>query len=144
MKNVSRLRTPEASAPSVLDEVSASLSPIAQAIEFQKQVAKAGFEWPSVETGLAYIREETDELEEELIRKTDEDAIEAELGDLFFSVLQVASYLGVDPETALRRTNHKFDKRIRYIENALAHKGLSLRTSSLAEKQALWREAKKA
>ncbi len=130
--------------PSVLDGVCTALPAATRAVKLQKRAARVGFDWPSIDGTLASIREETNELEEEIIRKADKKTIEAELGDLFFSVVNVARYLDIDPETALRRTNRKFENRFHFIEAALAKQGRSPREATLAEMETLWAEAKKA
>ena len=87
------------------------------------------------------IREEADEIEAALDRGDAGEAA-AETGDLLFALVNLARHVGADPETALRGTNAKFERRFAYIERALAAKGRSLESASLAEMDALWNEAK--
>src|SRR5262249_47228929 len=87
------------------------------------------------------IREEADEIEAALDR-ADAEELAAETGDLLFALVNLARHVGADPETALRGTNAKFERRFAYIERALAAKGRSLDGTSLAEMDALWNEAK--
>ena len=87
------------------------------------------------------IREEADEIEAALDRG-DAQELADETGDLLFALVNLARHVGADPETALRGTNAKFERRFGYIERALAAKGRSLETASLAEMDGLWNEAK--
>jgi ATP diphosphatase len=87
------------------------------------------------------MHEEASELVEALSRQ-DADKIADEVGDLLFVVVNVARYLGIDPETALSRSNRKFYRRFRYVESAIKRQGRELKTASLAEMDALWEEAK--
>ena len=87
------------------------------------------------------IREEADEIEAAL-DKGDAEELASETGDLLFALVNLARHVGADPETALRGTNAKFERRFAYIERALAAKGRSLEGASLTEMDALWDEAK--
>ncbi|MGY4312819.1 uncharacterized protein YabN with tetrapyrrole methylase and pyrophosphatase domain [Bradyrhizobium sp. JR3.5] len=91
---------------------------------------------------LAKIREEADEIEAALDRN-DRAEIAEETGDLMFALVNLARHVDADPETALRATNAKFERRFAYIEKALAAKGRSLEGASLEEMDALWNEAKR-
>ena len=90
---------------------------------------------------LSKIREEADEIEAALDRGDAEELAE-ETGDLLFALVNLARHVGADPESALRGTNAKFERRFAYIERALAAKGRSLEEASLEEMDALWNEAK--
>ncbi len=104
--------------------------------------AKAGFDWPDAEGILAKIREETAEVEAELPPSSGQstDALRLELGDLLFSVVNLARHLHVDAETALRDANAKFRRRFNAMEEA---EGAPLEERSLAELESLWHAAKK-
>ena len=88
------------------------------------------------------VKEETAEVEAEM-RSGDKANLEAEFGDLFFALVNAARLYGVDPESALERTNKKFIRRFNYMEEQAAAQGNSLHDLSLGEMEALWQEAKK-
>jgi XTP/dITP diphosphohydrolase len=88
------------------------------------------------------VEEEMGELEE-VVREGNADRIEDEFGDLMFSLVNYSRFLDVDPETALERTNQKFLKRFRYIEEVATKQGKALTDMTLGEMDAIWNEAKK-
>jgi uncharacterized protein YabN with tetrapyrrole methylase and pyrophosphatase domain len=88
------------------------------------------------------VEEELQELKVE-IEKMDKSKMENEFGDLFFSLVNAARLYGIDPETALERTNRKFISRFNYLENETLKKGLSLRNMTLDEMNMIWEQAKK-
>ena len=88
------------------------------------------------------MKEEINELSVE-IDQVDQDKIEGEFGDLFFSMVNAARLYGIDPETALERTNLKFIKRFHYLESQTLQKGMDLKKMSLAEMDVIWDEAKR-
>jgi nucleoside triphosphate diphosphatase len=90
---------------------------------------------------LSKIREEADEIEAAL-DNADADELAEETGDLLFALVNLARHVGADPESALRGTNTKFERRFAYIERALAAKGRTLEDATLEEMDALWNEAK--
>jgi ATP diphosphatase len=123
--------------------VSSGLPSLARALKLQQKAGKVGFDWNDPEAVLAKIREETDEIGAEL-DAGDKDKVAAEIGDLMFAVVNLARHLDVDPETALRGTNLKFERRFASIEDALAAQGKTPQDASLAEMDALWDAAKAA
>jgi len=125
----------------LLDGVTLGLPALSRAQKLQKRAARAGFDWPEVGGILDKIEEELGEVRAELDAE-DHTALEAELGDLLFACVNLARYAGVDPETALRRTNEKFERRFRYIEETLSEAGKAIEQCSLEEMDALWNEAK--
>ncbi|MEL6608740.1 MAG: nucleoside triphosphate pyrophosphohydrolase [Pseudomonadota bacterium] len=126
-----------------LDGVAMGLPALMRALKLQKRAARVGFDWTDVEDVLAKLDEETRELIE--ARETLEpDKIEDEFGDLLFVMVNIGRHLGVDPETALRRTNAKFTKRFQGIEAALAKEGRTPKDASLEEMDALWDAQKRA
>lgn len=127
---------------SVLDGVTSSLPAATHAVKLQNRAARVGFDWTDAKDILAKIREETDELEVEINAKAGKDAVEDELGDLFFALVNLARRLEVDPETALRRTNRKFERRFREIETRLAAQGRNIANASLDEMERIWVEVK--
>ncbi len=137
-------RPPEETAhKSLLASVKAGLPPLTRAIELQRKASTVGFDWNDPRAVLAKIREEADEIEAALDRN-DRQEIAEETGDLMFALVNLARHVDADPETALRATNAKFERRFAYIEKALAAKGRSLDDATLEEMDALWNEAKSA
>ncbi|WP_050385346.1 nucleoside triphosphate pyrophosphohydrolase [Bradyrhizobium pachyrhizi] len=137
-------RPPEETAhKSLLSSVKAGLPALTRAMELQRKASTVGFDWNDPRAVLAKIREEADEIEAALDRN-DKAEIAEETGDLMFALVNLARHVDADPETALRATNAKFERRFAYIEKALAAKGRSLDGASLEEMDALWNEAKSA
>lgn len=135
--------TKAAASSSVLDNVPVALPALTRANKLGKRAATVGFEWPDVSGALDKIEEEIGELRAEIAADSDAKAMEQELGDLLFSVVNVCRYLKVEPETALRGTNAKFERRFRYIEQQLRAQGRSPKDASLEEMDRLWDEAKR-
>lgn len=128
---------------SVLQGVPQSLPALVKANRIQEKVAGVGFDWEHPEQVFEKLQEELGELQEEI--KTEKpEAIEAEFGDVLFSMVNYARFLGVNPENALERTNKKFIQRFQYLEEKSKAKGKSLKEMSLAEMDIYWEEAKKA
>jgi ATP diphosphatase len=107
----------------------------------QRKASTVGFDWNDPRAVLAKIREEADEIEAAL-EGGNADELAEETGDLLFALVNLARHVGADPESALRGTNAKFERRFAYIERALAAKGRSLEDATLEEMDALWNEAK--
>lgn len=128
----------------LLDSVSAGLPPLARAIKLQKKASTVGFDWNDPKLVLEKLREEADEISDE-IESSPSDAVrmEDEIGDLFFTVANLARHLNVDPEQALRRTNTKFIGRFGHIEKCLDETERNLADASLEEMEALWQDAKR-
>jgi ATP diphosphatase len=107
----------------------------------QRKASSVGFDWNDPRAVLHKIREEADEIEAALDRG-DADELAAEAGDLLFALVNLARHIGADPDSALRGTNAKFERRFGYIEQQLEAQGSSLESASLTEMDALWNEAK--
>jgi nucleoside triphosphate diphosphatase len=138
-------RAEKAAAPeqlSLLDDVPTALPSLSRAIKLQKRAAQVGFDWPEALPVVDKVREELDEVLEAM-SENDPEAIADEIGDLLFVVSNLARHLKVDPETALRAANGKFERRFRFIEQALREAGRAMQDCSLDELDALWGEAKK-
>jgi MazG family protein len=125
-----------------LDEVPLGLPALTRAKKLGKRAAQVGFEWPDVTGALDKVEEELSELRTEIRNGAAREAIAGEIGDLLFSLVNICRYLQIDPEGSLRRTNHKFELRFRYIEERLQERGSSPGESTLEEMDALWNEAK--
>jgi len=135
-------RPPEQVIPkSLLSGIKAGQPALTRAMELQRKASTVGFDWNDPRAVLSKIREEADEIEAALDNGNAEE-LAAETGDLLFALVNLARHVGADPETTLRGTNAKFERRFAYIERALAAKGRSLEGASLAEMDALWNEAK--
>ena len=127
--------------PSALDDVASGLPALMRAEKFQKRAARVGFDWPSPAPVVDQVREELDEVIAE-IDGGDPDRLEDEIGDLLFTCVNLARKLGVDPETALRRTNAKFESRFRAVEGYAVADDRALPDMTLDEMEALWKRAK--
>jgi XTP/dITP diphosphohydrolase len=127
---------------SVLAGVPKSLPALVKAYRIQDKARSAGFDWEEKKQVWTKVKEEMDELKVE-IEQGNEDNIEAEFGDLFFSLVNAARLYDVNPEDALERTNHKFINRFNYLESMTIKKGHSLKEMTLAQMDVLWEEAKK-
>ena len=126
---------------SALDEPPAALPALAQALKISKKAAKVGFEWPDFEGVLDKLKEEVGELEDALRDETPERAAE-ELGDLLFTVVNVARWKGINPEMALRDQVRRFRTRFLHMERAAARRGLDLNTLTPSQWDELWNAAK--
>jgi ATP diphosphatase len=138
-------RAEKAAAPeqlSLLDDVPTALPSLSRAIKLQKRAAQVGFDWPEALPVVDKVREELDEVLEAM-SENDADAIAEEIGDLLFVVSNLARHLKVEPENALRAANAKFERRFRFIEQALRDAGRNMEDCALDELDALWGEAKK-
>lgn len=125
-----------------LGGVPRSLPALVKALRVGEKAAATGFDWQKREDVWDKVKEETAEVEAEM-RSGDKANLEAEFGDLFFALVNAARLYGVDPESALERTNKKFIRRFNYMEEQAAAQGNSLHDLSLGEMEALWQEAKK-
>lgn len=126
----------------VLEGVPAAMPALIKANRIQEKTSGIGFDWEYREQVWDKVKEEINELSVE-IDKVDQDKIEGEFGDLFFSMVNAARLYGVDPETALERTNLKFISRFHYLESQTLQKGIDLKKMSLAEMNMIWDEAKR-
>ena len=127
---------------SVLEGVPKSLPSLIKAYRIQDKVAGVGFDWEKDEQVLDKLKEELQELKVE-ITSNDKDAMEAEFGDVLFSMINYARFLGINPDQALERTNKKFIQRFQYLEEQATSLGKSLKDMSLDEMNVYWEQAKK-
>jgi MazG family protein len=141
----------------LLEGVSSKMPALQEAHKISSKAAHVGFDWPNVQGLFEKLSEETHELQEHLgdlpssgtdsTQKPELSAelhqhVEDEVGDLFFVLVNIARYLSVDPESALRKTNRKFRRRFSWLEEKLREQGRSLEEATLEEMEALWQQAK--
>ena len=125
---------------SLMDDIPAGMAELQRSVKLQKRAAKVGFDWPSAEPVMEKFDEELSEMREAMA-SGDHDAMEDELGDLLFVATNLARKLAIDPGTALRRSNAKFEQRFRAMEEAVGgHDGLESR--DLDEMESLWQDIK--
>jgi len=149
---------------SVLSGISSKVPALLEAYKISSRAAHIGFEWPDIEGLFDKLREETEELRENLkefpeggprppqrgvagsrgfdVPEELRGRLEDEVGDLFFVMVNVARYLSLDPESALRKTNRKFRGRFQWMEERMRDRGKKLSESSLEEMESLWQESK--
>ena len=123
---------------SALDGVAVALPALIRAEKLSKRAARVGFEWPSVDMVFDDLDEEIGEVRAEIAAGSDPDRLEDEIGDILFCVANLARTLGVDPESALRRTNEKFDRRFRAVEQSFKAEGGSIADADLSEMDRRW------
>lgn len=129
--------------PSALDGVIPALPALTRAVKLQKRAARVGFDWTDARDILDKIEEEIAELRAEMTDDPAPERVADEMGDLLFAVTNLARRLEVDPETALRGTNAKFERRFRRIEDRLREQGKTPADSTLDEMETLWQQAKR-
>ena len=149
---------------SILDEVSRGLPPLDRSWKLQKKAAKAGFDWPDAAGVIAKIKEELEEVEEAIAANATDTsernagsaekpddvsadavadaALEGELGDLLFSVVNLCRFFGIEPSVALQRTNIKFTERFKYVEKRMKESGREMNAQNLTVMDKYWNEAK--
>lgn len=128
---------------SVLSGVPVSLPALIKAHRIQDKARSVGFDWDDCKQVWEKVQEEIDELKVE-IDQLDKDKMEAEFGDLLFSLINAARLYDINPENALERTNRKFISRFNYLESKTITQGRDLKKMTLAEMDVLWNEAKRA
>ena len=141
----------------LLEGVSSKMPALQEAHKLSSKAAHVGFDWPTVQGLFEKLSEETHELQEHLkdlpsvhthstqkpeIPRELRQHVEDEIGDLFFVLVNIARYLSVDPESALRKTNRKFRRRFGWLEEKLREQGRSLEEATLEEMESLWQQAK--
>jgi uncharacterized protein YabN with tetrapyrrole methylase and pyrophosphatase domain len=155
----------DASSPeSVLAGVSAAIPALLEAYKLSSRAAHVGFDWPNMDGLFEKLHEETGELQEHLkqfpppgprprrssvagagrqpVPEALRAGLEDEVGDLFFVLVNIARYLSLDPESALRKTNRKFKRRFQWMEERLRASGRSSQQASMEELELLWQQAK--
>lgn len=125
----------------VLAGVPVSLPALVKAFRIQEKVAHVGFDWEKKEQVWDKVKEEIAEFEAEA-DKMDADKMEAEMGDIFFALVNAARLYDITPENALERTNRKFTRRFNYLEQKVKESGRNIKDLTLSELDALWEQAK--
>ena len=135
-------RTPEQR--SLLEGIPSKLPAIHEAHQISSRAARVGFEWPDIEGVFDKLAEETHELREAMTGPEDsrQSRLEDEIGDILFVIVNLARFLKIDSESALKRANRKFKTRFQFMEAELARAGKNLETTSLDEMESLWQKAK--
>ena len=128
---------------SLLDDIPQGLPALTRAVKLQKRAASGGFDWDQLPPVFAKLQEEIAEVEQ-AVRAQDATAIQDEIGDVLFSVVNLARHLSVDPEQALRQAGKKFEQRFRSVEQQAEATGKRLSDFSLVELEAFWQLAKQA
>lgn len=130
---------------SILDGVPAQLPSLLKAYRVQQKTSRLGFDWETIDGAAKKLDEEVAEFKEALSRNagTDRAAIEGEIGDILFSIVNISRFAGVNPEDALGRTVEKVMRRFKFIEHEAAARGAKIEEMSLEEMDALWEEAKR-
>jgi len=139
-KNWEQLKLKEGK-KSVLGGVPKSLPSMVKAARIQEKVRGIGFDWDNPEQVMAKVKEEIDELQEEVNKKTNR--IEDEFGDVFFSLINYARFIGVNPETALEKTNKKFIRRFQQMEEEMLKSNQHFGDLNQKEMDVYWKKAKK-
>lgn len=128
---------------SVLGGVPGSLPAIIKASRIQEKARAVGFDWDNATQVWAKVNEELEEFKAEVDKQSTKERIEDELGDVFFSLINYARFIDINPEDALEKTNKKFIKRFQYLEAETAKVGKKLEDMTLAEMDEYWNKAKK-
>ncbi len=140
-KGIQSAANPE-SERSLLDGIPSKLPALHRAYQMTSKASRVGFDWTTIEDVIQKLHEEADELLEAR-EKQNQAQIVDEAGDLLFVAVNVARFLGVDPETALANSSRKFERRFRHVERSIKKQGREMKNASLEEMDALWNEAKK-
>jgi len=141
LKNWEHIKLSEGKKKSVLDGVPKELPALVKAYRIQSKAGRVGFDWDSAEPVIEKIYEELKEFQHSLA-SGNKQAMEEELGDLLFSIVNIARKSEINPEDALRNTINKFVTRFHYIEKILKKQGISIKDASLEQMDSLWNEAK--
>lgn len=128
--------------PSTLDGVPVALPAISRAVKLQRRAARVGFDWTSLPPIFEKILEELEEVKREIEQQADHQLIQDEVGDLLFAVTNLARHLDVDPETAVRYSNAKFERRFHSIEKLAREQGRQLDEMTAEEMEILYQQVK--
>ena len=136
------VKAAEKKSTTLLGSVPRSLPALVEAQQISSRAAGVGFDWENPEQVIEKLHEELSEFDEAR-RKQSQDELTDELGDMLFVLVNLARFVKVDPEQALRKTNAKFRERFGHIERRLAEQGKKLEESNISEMEELWQEAKR-
>jgi tetrapyrrole methylase family protein/MazG family protein len=139
--NWAKLKAAEKPRASLMEGLPLQLPALMRAYRLTQRAARVGFDWENKDQVWEKLEEELQEFQEAL-REDEKEALREELGDILFTMVNVARFIGCDPEDALRRTTNKFAQRFTYIEQRLQEQGKNPEEASLAEMNALWEESK--
>jgi ATP diphosphatase len=129
---------------SVLANIPQGMTPLLRAQKIQKKCSKVGFDWTELAPVVDKIYEEIEEVLAEVnVSEPNQQAVEEEVGDLLFAVVNLARHTSVNAETALVKANRKFEKRFRLVEQAIESQGLSMQSASTQQMEAAWQQIKK-
>jgi ATP diphosphatase len=130
---------------SILANIPQGMTPLLRAQKIQKKCAKVGFDWTELPPVIDKIHEEIEEVLAEVnVSEPDMQAVEEEIGDLLFAVVNLARHTSVNAETALIKANRKFEKRFRQVEQVIEKQGLSIESANMQQMEAAWQQIKKA
>jgi ATP diphosphatase len=125
--------------PSVLANIPQGMTPLLRAQKIQKKCSSVGFDWSELPPVVAKIHEEIEEVLAEVnVTEPDQKAIEEEIGDLLFAVVNLARHTSVNAETALIKANHKFERRFRLVEKVIGNQGLDIKEANIEQMEAAW------
>lgn len=128
---------------SILDDVSRTLPSLMRSEKLQKRAAQEGFDWPNIQDVMEKVNEELNEVQHELDAEIqDKTKIEDEIGDLFFSCINLSRHAGLDAEQCVRKANLKFERRFRALESIAKNKMQNINNMTINELEALWQEVK--
>ena len=128
---------------SILDGVPVALPALTRAVKLQKRAARAGFDWNDIDPIFEKILEELNEVKHEIAEGAEKHLVESEIGDLFFAVSNLARHLDIDPDSAIRKSNAKFQGRFQGMEQLARQQNQSLHDLSLDELEALYQQIKR-
>jgi len=142
LQNWEKIKLKEGTKKSVLDGVPRSLPAMVKATRIQEKVRGVGFDWDDAAPVWAKVFEELEELRQEVERDPSSESVEQELGDAFFALINYARFIGATPENALERTNKKFIKRFKWMEEQVRLDGKSVSELQLADWDVYWEQSK--
>jgi ATP diphosphatase len=144
IKQQERSEKADGSSVSLLNDIPVALPQLMRAKKIQKRVANVGFDWSDISGVIEKVEEELNELKEVINTDNKAEALEEELGDLLFSVVNLSRHISVNAEDALRKGNKKFIKRFQFLEKKIQHEGKRVADCSLDELEQYWQQAKEA
>ena len=141
--NWEKIKKTEKNIETTLGNIPTSIPPMIKAMRIQEKVKSVGFDWDETSQVVEKIKEEINEVKEEIKKLNNDKKIKNEIGDLMFSVINLARFIGIDPEESLERTNIKFINRFNEIERKVQKDRKNLKDMSLKEMDRYWEKSKK-